>query len=150
MDNFKQMVEEFRNFFELEYDSDKHCLEDEIQKIEGNNSGIDLLEEYLFEMSNLRPSETGLPMVVWILPKSGREKHGPRIKVQTKHGRKMDASNTVSVSVSDKPKIMAGSGLSQKDFKIISAFINKHKEALMGYWDEELSTMELISKLNKK
>jgi hypothetical protein len=34
--------------------------------------GSDLTEDELFEMANLYPGETGLPMTVWVSPRESR------------------------------------------------------------------------------
>ena len=45
-------------------------------------------EDELFEMVNLVPRLTGLPMTIWVSPR-GNARHGPRIKVNMTHGRSM-------------------------------------------------------------
>ena len=45
----------------------------------------------LFEMANLYPATTGLPMTVWVSPR-GHARHAARIKVCMTHGNKMDAN----------------------------------------------------------
>ena len=44
-------------------------------------------EDELFEMVNLVPRLTGLPMTIWVSPR-GNARHGPRIKVNMTHGRR--------------------------------------------------------------
>ena len=40
-------------------------------------------DESLFEMVNIVPKRTGIKgAVLWIVPKSNRERHGPRVKVE--------------------------------------------------------------------
>ena len=63
--------------------------------------------EPLFEMANLRPKSTGLPMVIWVSEK-GRSRHGPRIKICRQHGEKMDIANTASVTIEDEPRVIGG------------------------------------------
>ena len=41
----------------------------------------------LFEMANLSPALTGLPMIVWISER-GRARHDARVKVSLVHGRR--------------------------------------------------------------
>jgi hypothetical protein len=52
----------------------------------------------LFEMANLSPALTGLPMVVWVSERR-RARHDVRIKVHMAHGRQMSVSNTATVAV---------------------------------------------------
>lgn len=44
-----------------------------------------LSEDHLYEMANVYPDDSVLPMTVWVRPRSD-ERHGPRIKVCTAHG----------------------------------------------------------------
>ena len=52
--------------------------------------------EDLFEMANLFPRTTGLPMTVWVSPR-GNARHDVRIKVNMTHGNQMNAANTAVV-----------------------------------------------------
>lgn len=122
MDDFKKAVEEFGNFFES--------------------------KDQLFEMSNYRPKTTGLPMVIWLETKSGKEKHGPRIKVQKKHGNKIKAGEWVAVTVSDEPKIADGSGLSNSDFTLVSMFILQNKKSILDLWNGKIDSAEFAQKIN--
>ena len=46
----------------------------------------------LFEMANLFPRTTGLPMTVWVSPR-GNARHDVRIKVNMTHGNQITVSN---------------------------------------------------------
>ncbi len=61
----------------------------------------------LFLMANFREKSTGLPMVIWVSER-GNSKHAPRIKVSTNNNDKMIEDQTVSVSITKPPEIMAG------------------------------------------
>lgn len=65
-------------------------------------------QEELFEMANFRQSETGLNRIIWVSPRSGREKHSARIKVQNTTSNKVNPNNWVSVSISGRPKSGGG------------------------------------------
>ena len=101
-----------------------------------------------FEMANLRQKTTGLPMVIWVSEK-GHTQHGPRIKVSKIHSDKMDITQSVSVSITSPPEIVAGAGLSPQDFEVVSRYIELNKKVLLGYWNGELDTAELIGGLKK-
>lgn len=45
----------------------------------------EISEDDLYEMANVSPDDSGLPMTVWARPLSN-ERHDPRIKVCTVHG----------------------------------------------------------------
>lgn len=108
-----------------------------------------LLEKFeLWEMSNLRQSETGLPMVIYISPKQG--KHGPRVKVPLSHSHKFNPKEaTVSVSIADEPQIVAGKALSSADFKWVKAYIRLNQQILLDFWDDKIGLMEFFSKQRK-
>jgi len=103
----------------------------------------------LFEMANLRPNETGLPMVIWVSPRTGKEKHGPRIKVQTFHGSKSDSERLASVGFTRDGKIENFGGLSNQDFQLVSLFITNNLTNLLRLWDDEISPFEFSSTLKK-
>lgn len=100
-----------------------------------------------YAMANLRPEDTGLPMVVWISEKGGA-KHGPRLKVSKKMGDKIDPSNVLTVTVSDNPTMYNGE-LEPKVFNKLKQFIKLNKENLLKYWNNEVSTREFLNSLIK-
>lgn len=109
---------------------------------------IEQEQDDFFLMANLRQKTTGLPMVIWVSER-GDAKHGARIKVSTNHSEKIDISESVSVSITESPEIMAGIGLSNKDFQLVAEFIRLNKELLLDYWNSEIDTADLISDLKK-
>ncbi len=101
-----------------------------------------------FEMANLRPHSTGLPMVIWVSEK-GRSRHGPRIKVSRTHSHRVDLTDTVSVSIGDVPEVVAGGDLSADDFQRVATYIQLNQEPLLDYWRGEIDTAEMIGRLAK-
>jgi hypothetical protein len=95
-------------------------------------------KESLYEMANIRPNVTGLPMVIWIQPFTGKEKHGPRIKVQKKHGSKVNTTNWVTVSISKLPEIKDGL-LSKENFKLVSKWIILNLKGLRDVWNDKIT-----------
>src|SRR5271170_3340523 len=73
-----------------------------------------------YEMSNLFPRTTGLPLAVWVSPR-GRARHGPRIKVSLTPG-KMDAAHTAVVAMQPKPWLVEGK-LSGADLALVAEWI---------------------------
>jgi hypothetical protein len=99
----------------------------------------------IYEMANLRQPETGLRRIIWVATKSGREKHGPRIKVQKDTSRKINNGEWVSVTIADDPKIVGGQAKDlESDFKEIKEFIVKHKVLLLKYWKGTITTTDLL------
>jgi hypothetical protein len=100
----------------------------------------------IWEMSNLWPSTTNLPVIIFVSFK-GKSKHDPRIKVMTHKGR-MDLSSTVPVSISDNPEVLEGQ-LSTAIFKQVREWIIINKIILTLFWDGKIDTGELIGSLKK-
>jgi hypothetical protein len=99
-------------------------------------------DEGLYEMANLYPDTTGLPMTVWVSPR-GNARHDVRIKVNMTHGEQMNIRNTASVSVRPSPRIVAGR-LSPEDAPPVFQWISLNADVLIAYWDGRIDTARLI------
>jgi hypothetical protein len=102
-------------------------------------------EDELFEMVNLVPRLTGLPMTIWVSPR-GNARHGPRIKVNMAHGRSMSSSNLATVAVDVSPWLVAGH-LSGSDLQVVGDWIRLNRVVLVDYWDFRIDTDELLQRL---
>jgi hypothetical protein len=100
-----------------------------------------------YEMANLYPRDTGLPMTVWVSPR-GRARHDARIKVCRTHGDRMDGTNLAVVALRPTPRIVHGP-LRQTDFAPVAAWITLNEAALIECWDGKLSTFELGTRLRR-
>ena len=100
-----------------------------------------------YEMANLYPRETGLPMTIWAGPKAGA-RHDARVKVCRIHGNCMDVEGLASVSIRPTPELMVGD-LSSDDLKAVQAWVTLNRDALIGYWDGDLGTIEFTQALKK-
>ncbi|MDQ7089617.1 MAG: hypothetical protein Q9M50_03100 [Methylococcales bacterium] len=108
------------------------------------NTTIDQNEkEDLFLMANFREKPTGLPMVIWVSER-GNTKHAPRIKVSTNNNDKMIEGQTVSVSITEPPEIMAEFGLRSKDLQLVIKFIELNRSLLLDYWDSKIDTTDWL------
>lgn len=99
----------------------------------------------LYEMANLYPESTGLPMTVRVSPR-GNARHDVRIKVNMTHGDRMDIANTAVVAVRPTPRILAGQ-LSPADAQAVFQWISLNAEALLAYWDGQIDTARLVYRL---
>ena len=99
-----------------------------------------------FEMANLSPALTGLPMVVWISER-GNARHDVRVKVSLVHGRRARPNQTASVAVRPRVEIVAGSELDRRDLELVRQWIELNQEAILAYWNGELLTDEVIGRL---
>jgi hypothetical protein len=100
-----------------------------------------------YEMTNLYPRETGLPMTVWASPRE-RARHDPRIKVCRTRGNNMDPTNIAVVAIRPAPRVMHGP-LAQSDFTAIAAWITLNEAALIGFWDGTLGGIEFGASLRR-
>lgn len=95
----------------------------------------------LFEMANLLPGTTGLPLTVWVSPR-GNLSDNIRVKVNLTHGNQMNLSNMAVVGVRPSPHIIAGN-LSPDDEKAVFQWISLNAAALLAYWEGEIDTIQL-------
>jgi hypothetical protein len=100
-----------------------------------------------FEMANLYPRETGLPMTVWISPR-GRARHDARIKVCLSAGDRMDASNTAVVAIRPQPRLVRGD-MPSRDFQLVAQWIEANAAALIEYWEGALGTVEFAMRMQR-
>ncbi|MGV3579627.1 DUF4160 domain-containing protein [Brevundimonas sp.] len=101
----------------------------------------------LFEMSNLYPKHTGLPMTVWVGVKGGA-RHDVRVKVCRTHGNHMDIHDTAVVSVRPTPELIEGP-LPTADLRAVQAWIELNADVIIGHWDGVLDTVDLAQGLKR-
>jgi hypothetical protein len=106
----------------------------------------DLSEENLFEMSNLREKDTGIPYLIWVSAKNAN--HGARIKVQW--GDTIQQSISVSIH-KDNPTVVAGNEdkLKKEVIESVKNWIKLNYETLMKYWKMEIGTVDMVNGLKK-
>ena len=63
-------------------------------------------DQDLFEMANLYPDTTGLPMTIWV-SRCGNARHDVRVKVNMTHGNQMNIADTAVVGVRPTPRVIA-------------------------------------------
>lgn len=95
-----------------------------------------------YEMVNLVPRMTGLPMTIWASPR-GPARHDVRIKVNSTHGRQMVIRDAISVAVRPVPRVIAGA-LAPADRQAILGWIALNEEALVDYWEFRIDTDEFL------
>jgi hypothetical protein len=108
-----------------------------------------LEDERLFEMANVVKEQTGLPFIIWILPKMSS--HGARIKVQGDYSNKLRKDLLFIVTISDEPKVIGDTGeLSESDINLAKEFVELNMEVLLDYWNEvDVNLASIFSKLKK-
>jgi hypothetical protein len=114
----------------------------------GQKSSADEDEEDFFDMANLPPEVTGLPMVVWVSQR-GKAQHAVRVKVSLVHGRRMSPDRMTSVSVRPTVEVVAGAPLSTEDLDAVRKWVTANEQTIVNYWDEKLFTNELLEQLRR-
>lgn len=105
------------------------------------------ITEAPFEMANLPPRLTGLPMVVWVSER-GNAPHDVRVKVCRVHGERIQWNNTASIAVRSRPRLASGH-LSPADLDVVCDWIRLNEAVLIDYWEQRIFTDELILRLRK-
>ena len=86
-----------------------------------------------YEMANLFPRTTGMPMVVWVSPR-GRARHDARIKVSLTPG-KLDIGQTAVVGIRPSPQFIEGN-LESADLELVSQRIESNEDILIAIRNE--------------
>ncbi len=100
--------------------------------------------EDLYEMANLYPRHTGLPMVIGVSER-GNAQHDIRIKVGMDHAPRMNIHNTAVVGVRP-PSVLAGF-LRNADQQLVFRWISLNESTLIDYWNGVIDTVELAQQL---
>ena len=101
----------------------------------------------LFEMANLFPRTTGLPMTVWVSPR-GNARHDVRVKVNMTHGNQMTISNTAIVGIRPTPHVITGR-LPAEDERAVFEWVSLNADALVEYWEGRIDTIQLGQALKR-
>ena len=101
----------------------------------------------LFDIANLYPGTTGLPMTVWVSPR-GNAQHGVRVKVNMTHGNQMNIGNTAVVAVRPAPRVISGQLLST-DEQAVFAWVTLNEAPLVSYWNGVIDTATLVGRLRR-
>jgi hypothetical protein len=104
-------------------------------------------EEDFFDMANLRPKTTGLPMTVWVSYR-GHARHDARVKVCQTPGDRMDVDDLAVVGIRPEPTLIEGT-LDAANLKLVQQWIALNTETLIGYWDGEIDTADMIQGLQR-
>jgi hypothetical protein len=104
-------------------------------------------EEDFFLMANLRPKHTGLPMTVWVSHR-GHARHDARVKVCRTPGDRIDIDDMAVVGIRPTPTLIEGP-LDGTSLKLVKQWIALNEPVLIGYWDGELDTVEMLQTLKR-
>lgn len=104
-------------------------------------------EKDLFEMANLYPRTTGLPVTVWVSPQGGA-RHDVRVEVSTSSGNRVDIQNAAIVGVRPRPALLHGQ-LPPEHLTPVLDWVALNTAALVDYWNGEIDTVELAGRLKR-
>jgi hypothetical protein len=106
-----------------------------------------LSDDGLFEMANLYPRTTGLPMTVWVSPRGGA-RHDLRVTACRVPGDRMVIEDAASVAVRPEPALVEGTR-DAASLSAVAAWIRLNREVLVAYWDGTADTAELVQRLQR-
>jgi hypothetical protein len=84
-----------------------------------------------FEMANLRPERTGLPLIVFISQKGGA-RHDVRIKVA--RAARVRPSEMITVAIRPSIRVVRGR-LDAHDVALLTQWIDANRDTLIDYWN---------------
>jgi len=103
----------------------------------------------LYEMANIYPADSGLPMTVWVGPRGDPPpRHDVRIKVSMAHGNRMSISNTAVVAVRPVPRLVTGQ-LSAADLRLVSDWIHLNEAAIVAHWEGRSSAIQFAQQMKR-
>lgn len=104
-----------------------------------------LFEQQLWEMANLRPSRTGLSVIVYVSEKNSS--HGPRIKFLNSYNDKVLPSNLVTMTVSDNPRVISSQRIriKTKDINNIKRWVLLNKQLLTDLWNGQIDEVDFVT-----
>jgi hypothetical protein len=91
-----------------------------------------------YDMANLRPARTGLPLVVFVSQRGGA-RHDVRIKLA--RAAKVRPSEMVTVAVRPAPHVIRGN-LSAGEFDQVRRWIELNERVLIDYWNGAIEYTE--------
>jgi hypothetical protein len=108
----------------------------------------EISEDDLYEMANIYPTDSGLPMTVWVRPRRN-ERHGPRIKVCTVPGPRMLPHDTVTVTLPPSVRVIPPGGLPPAELRRVEKWIRLNEAAIRAHWDGQISAIEFARQLRR-
>ncbi len=104
-----------------------------------------LAEDDLYEVANLYPRTTGLPMTVWVSPR-GESRHDARVKVSVHGGDRMVPEDAAVIGIRPDPRLLEGE-LTPSNLDAVSRWITANRAVLTAFWDGEIDTIEMGQRL---
>jgi hypothetical protein len=122
-------------------------VDQKVDQIPMNEAGLDDLHEDWGAVKRL-PSQTGLPMAVWITENDGYP-HDVRVKVATIHSGRGSWRSAVSIGVRPQPHEIVHGSLSAADLRAVGEWIMLNRDVIIEFWDQAITPDEAIARLQK-
>jgi hypothetical protein len=104
-------------------------------------------EDAPYEMANLFPDSTGLPMTVWVSTR-GFAQHDVRIKVNQQDGNRMDPGNTAVVAVRPEPRLIHGTLDAAQQDKVFG-WVLLNEAILIELWEGRIDFVGFVTRMQK-
>jgi hypothetical protein len=105
------------------------------------------IEDESYAMANLWPRDTGVSRHIFVSPRMGS--HDIRIKVSATPGKNTIPTNCAVIGLRPKLRHVAGPSLPGDVMDELQRWVGINLDALVAYWDGNISTLELAAKLKK-
>lgn len=111
-------------------------------------------QDTLWEMTNLRKFETGLPVNVSIqLQPDNMKKYRyniPRLRFQNNTSDRVTSYNDlIPTSIEDNPHVLIDKRYDTKLFKCVKEWIILNKDILLQHWNQDIDSYEFIQQMQK-
>ena len=102
----------------------------------------------LFEMANIIQEDSGLPMIIYISPKSAGL--SPQVRVQKDYSSNI-STDLFSITIENRPKVIGDTGeIKKSDIKLVKDWVKINTGLLTDYWTgKEHSTKKVLNELIK-
>ena len=102
-----------------------------------------LNEVQLWEMANLRPKRTGLPVIVYVSERNSS--HGPRIKFMNGYSDNLQLGELLTMTVEDSPRVIGNVKISARDVKLIKQWVLLNKQLLIDLWNNKIDEVDFVN-----
>ncbi len=110
---------------------------------ESSQTGEDVSDDDLFEMSNLSPAQTGLAYRIWIRVNVHQRPQRPRLYVEE------PKRTFYPLSIDEPVESLAGRPprLSEAQFRDLQRFVALNREVLLAHWNDQIDTKDAFDRI---
>ena len=110
---------------------------------ERRQTGEEISDDDVFEMSNLTPAQTGLAYRIWIRVNVHERPWRPRMYVEE------PKRTFYPLSIDEPVEFLAGQppGLSEAQFRDLQRFVVLNREPLVAHWEDQIDTKDAFDRI---